>query len=116
SDDSSDGVLVPLQLAPAPARDAVARALVASGFTVAAASAQSVRSNARQISPDTLLVVTATIVPVELPNVQSYVTLSGTYSVGRSASVTQVTRQANTVRGPWRYLTGVADSLRKQAP
>jgi hypothetical protein len=112
-DDSSDGVLVPLQLAVAPARDAVARALRANGFSVAAVSSQAIRTESRQISADTLLIVTATIVPVELSNARSYVTLSGTYSVGRSASATQVTRRADAVRGPWRYLTAVADSLRQ---
>jgi hypothetical protein len=119
TDSSSDGVIVSLQLAAAAAHDAVIRALHANGFTIASASSQTIRTDRRQTSPDTLLIVTATVVPVELPNARSYVTLSGTYSAGQSNATSQVTRAADAVRGPWRYLSAVADSLRqiaKRAP
>lgn len=103
-----------MPLAVATAADTTVTLLESRGYVVASRrGARTVRTRPRVVGGDTSIVLTAEVIPVDLPDASSMVALSATYSVSslgiRDAQVLHV---AGSTDALWKRLREIEDALR----
>jgi hypothetical protein len=111
---ASDGVTISMRLTPAAAVDTTVGVLQARGYAVdSRRGARTLRTRPRLIGGDTSMVITAQIIPVDMPDVSSIIALSATYSVSslgvRDAQVQHLTGSSDSM---WARLREIEDALR----
>jgi hypothetical protein len=112
----SDGITISLPLSADAAMDTTIGLLRARGYVVdrPRGGHGTVRTNAFAVGGDTTLVLTAEIVPVDLPNASSIVAISATYSVpSRAIRDAQLTTASDTAGRLWTRLKDIGDALRR---
>lgn len=111
---ASDGLVISMPLSVAAAADTSVNVLRSRGYIVASRNgARTVRTKPRVVGGDTSIVLTAEVIPVDLPDASSMVALSATYSVSslgiRDAQVLHVAGSPDTM---WMRLREIEDALR----
>ncbi|MEO5816268.1 MAG: hypothetical protein ABIT20_13415 [Gemmatimonadaceae bacterium] len=111
---ASDGLMISMRLTPAAAVDTTVNVLQARGYAVdSRRGARTLRTRPRLIGGDTSMVITAQIIPVDLPDASSMIALSATYSVPsigvRDVQVQHLTGSSDSM---WARLREIEDVLR----
>lgn len=113
---TNDGVTWTLARPVDEAVDSVAMVLRAEGYLVADLSTHDVRTEARVVGGDTVLIVRAQFIPVALPAPGTSIVLTATYSVpSRQIRDAPVIQRANTINPLYARLLALANAARRRA-
>jgi hypothetical protein len=111
---ASDGVVISMHLPVAVVVDTTVGVLQSRGYVVEGRRGErTLRTRPRLIGGDTSIVITAQVIPVDMPDVSAMVALSATYSVSSlGIRDAQVQHLAGSTDNLWARLREIEDALR----
>jgi hypothetical protein len=111
---ASDGLVISMSLPVDATVDTTLAVLTARGYAVEnRRGARTLRTRPRVVGGDTSMVITAQVIPVDMPDVSAMVALSATYSVSSlGIRDAQVKHLAGSTDNLWKRLREIEDALR----
>jgi hypothetical protein len=111
---ASDGLVISTSFTVAAAVDTTVGVLRSRGYIVdSRRGARTLRTRPRLIGGDTSMIITAQVIPVDMPDVSSMIALSATYSVSSlGVRDAQVQHLAGSSDSMWARLREIEDALR----